>query len=170
MLVGASMSGKTTNALTLRDALVRLKNENADPNGDNRFINKTTTYRLNPKSISMGEMYGDINPATREWSDGVLSHITRILVGNTRSPPPAKSWICFDGPVDAIWIENMNTVLDDNKLLCLVNGERIIADTFAKQRRMFPVEEGVEEGVATLPNVKDAIELSVALMAQYTVK
>ncbi|KAJ9453409.1 Dynein-1-beta heavy chain [Diplonema papillatum] len=141
MLVGASMSGKTTNATTLRDALTKLKKETVDQKSieNNRFINKSTIHRLNPKSISMGEMYGDINPATREWSDGVLSHIARILVDPTKSPPPDRHWICFDGPVDAIWIENMNTVLDDNKLLCLVNGERIkIPDTISI---MFEVQD-----------------------------
>merc|ERR1719446_791023 len=50
-----------------------------------------------------------------------------------------KKLCLVSGPVDALWIESMNTVLDDNKKLCLVSGE-IIALT-SKMRMQFEVED-----------------------------
>eukprot|EP00644_Phytophthora_capsici_P004659 jgi/Phyca11/7444/fgenesh1_pm.PHYCAscaffold_19_\ len=77
---------------------------------------------LNPKCISMGELYGEFNEATQEWHDGLASTIMREAVADET---PDVKWTVFDGPIDALWIENMNTVLDDNMTLCLANGERI---------------------------------------------
>ena len=74
------------------------------------------------QAISMGELYGEVNKLTLEWRDGLMATIERECVKDTTED---HKWIVCDGPVDALSIENMNTVLDDNKMLCLANSERI---------------------------------------------
>ncbi|XP_077065347.1 dynein axonemal heavy chain 11 [Siphateles boraxobius] len=77
---------------------------------------------LNPKAISSGELFGSFHPATREWKDGLLSHFMRDQASNSHSGP---KWIVLDGDIDPMWIESLNTVMDDNKVLTLANNERI---------------------------------------------
>ena len=68
---------------------------------------------LNPKAVTNDELFGIINPATREWKDGLFSTIMRELSVVTHSGP---KWIVLDGDIDPMWIESLNTVMDDNKV------------------------------------------------------
>ncbi len=68
---------------------------------------------LNPKAVTTYELFGCINPATREWKDGLFSTLMRDLSNMTSESP---KWIVLDGDVDPMWIESLNTVMDDNKV------------------------------------------------------
>uniref|UniRef100_A0A3Q3DHJ9 Dynein axonemal heavy chain 17 n=1 Tax=Hippocampus comes TaxID=109280 RepID=A0A3Q3DHJ9_HIPCM len=77
---------------------------------------------LNPKAVTNDELFGIINPSTREWKDGLFSSIMRELSNISHSGP---KWIVLDGDIDPMWIESLNTVMDDNKVLTLASNERI---------------------------------------------
>uniref|UniRef100_A0A8C0W387 Dynein axonemal heavy chain 1 n=1 Tax=Castor canadensis TaxID=51338 RepID=A0A8C0W387_CASCN len=131
MLVGPTGSGKSNCYRVLAAAMTMLKGQPSVSGGVYEAVNY---YVLNPKAITMGQLYGEFDVLTHEWTDGIFSSLIR--------------WYMFDGPVDAVWIENMNTVLDDNKKLCLSSGE-IIKLTEA-MTMMFEVQDLAVASPATV--------------------
>ncbi|KAK3546101.1 hypothetical protein QTP70_022875 [Hemibagrus guttatus] len=116
MIVGKTGSGKTVTWRILQNTLSTMHRK-----GEPGF-NLVHECPLNPKAVSLGELYGEYDLSTNEWTDGVLSSLMRAACADEK---PDEKWIVFDGPVDTLWIESMNSVMDDNKVLTLINGERI---------------------------------------------
>ncbi|XP_063958044.1 dynein axonemal heavy chain 6-like isoform X2 [Lytechinus pictus] len=240
MLVGPSGGGKTSVRSILQRALVVLPTIHMEEgNEKGKTIMKTygkkgrvDTFTLNPKCVKMGELYGQTDPNTLEWTDGLLASAVRKfsrenashhlggeddsrpgtnISGTTRdmesmsgmttprsasrgpspggtSYPPSTSasqsivmdsttggdsirpvtedrsekmghgageqtpndwqWLVLDGPVDTLWVENLNTALDDSKLLCLANGERI--SLTPGMRLLFEVDNLSQASPATI--------------------
>ncbi|XP_036611437.1 dynein heavy chain 14, axonemal [Trichosurus vulpecula] len=211
MLVGATGGGKTTIRKILEKALIVLptlststpeKQEETSQVAGKR--GKIEIFTLNPKCITLGELYGQMDLNNMEWSDGLLSSSVRKFVHYGTKKKAKKNietgenlrlsnfseifildpsdkeefiqdkdededetekdvqspednhhmtitdwqWIVFDGPVDTIWIENLNTVLDDNKTLCLANSERIILTDSI--RMIFEVDNLSQASPATI--------------------
>lgn len=168
MIVGSTLSGKTTTIKTLEEALKRSRDneiqektvvykhqkaklmgkkhgkklKNFKPGSENisalddikltpddlKIIKAkcknegVETFHINPKSITIGQLMGSFDETSHDWHDGILAYLMRqcsIDISNKRK------WIVFDGPIDPIWVENLNSVLDDNKKLTLNTGETI---------------------------------------------
>ncbi|VDL93852.1 unnamed protein product, partial [Schistocephalus solidus] len=113
MMVGPSGSGKSMAWRALLKALERVEGVEG------------VAHVIDPKSISKDSLYGYLDPNTREWTDGLFTHTLRKIIDSVRGESLKRQWIIFDGDVDPEWVENLNSVLDDNKLLTLPNGERL---------------------------------------------
>lgn len=109
LIVGPGGSGKSTLWRVLKEALTKMKR-------------KIMQHTMNPKAIPRSQLLGHMDMDTREWFDGVLTQAARSVV---REAAEVHSWIICDGDVDPEWIESLNSVLDDNRLLTLPSGERI---------------------------------------------
>jgi len=83
---------------------------------------KIRIFPLNPKAISKNMLLGEYDQDTREFKNGVITANSRKVVNEDNN---TLCWIICDGDIDPKWIESLNSVLDDNKLLTLPNGERI---------------------------------------------
>jgi dynein heavy chain, axonemal len=105
---------------------------------------KVHIHSMNPKSVSIGKLYGDYEKVG-DWADGILGLTVRDAAADKSED---THWVMLDGPVDTLWIENLNTVLDDNKKLCLISGE--IIKMTQKMTMMFEVEDLQEASPATV--------------------
>ena len=108
-VIGAAGTGKTQ--------IIKSLNKTYQIMGLKPYINY-----INPKAVTTDELYGVINPSTREWKDGLFSTTMRDL---SNIPNENPKWIVLDGDIDPMWIESLNTVMDDNKVLTLASNERV---------------------------------------------
>ncbi|XP_050526495.1 cytoplasmic dynein 2 heavy chain 1 isoform X2 [Daktulosphaira vitifoliae] len=105
VIMGPPSTGKTTIIQLLAQALGNVK-----------------MHKINPKAQSKIELLGKVDLDTRQWIDGIISKAAQQAYSENSD---VMSWIIFDGDVDPEWIESLNSVLDDNRLLTLPSGWRI---------------------------------------------
>lgn len=113
MVVGKSGTGKSMAWNALFKALERIEGKEGH------------IHLIDPKSVAKDKLYGWLDVTTREWTDGIFTKILRNIIDDIRGEGLKRHWIVFDGDVDPEWVENLNSVLDDNKMLTLPNGERL---------------------------------------------
>ncbi|QIW99025.1 hypothetical protein AMS68_004543 [Peltaster fructicola] len=158
MMVGSSGTGKSTAWQTLLAAMQRVDGIEG------------VCHVIDPKVMSKEHLYGNLESTTREWTDGLFTSILRKVVDNLRGEDSKRHWIIFDGDVDPEWVENLNSVLDDNKLLTLPNGERLGLPP--NVRIMFEVETLKYATLATVSRCgmvwfsDDTVEVNVMISRQ----
>ncbi len=105
--------------------------------------------------MSLNELYGYTDVTTLEWKNGIISKVVKLFCDQLStttlgslsvsssettcsnsfdsesdicypsSAPSGWKWVHIDGPMAPLWLDNLNSVLDDSKVLYLPNNERV---------------------------------------------
>ena len=127
----------------------KIKDEDIDYDYLKKFdpkYRKIKTWTINPKSITMGELFGEENEEKKIFEYGIATKKLKKALNQEREDK--FRIVILDGPIDTKWIENMNSVLDDSQTLCLANGERIKLKSHVKV--FFEVEDLSKASLATV--------------------
>lgn len=114
ILVGEAGCGKTSVLTAVTTTIQKLSEQ------------KIIIYTLPTKALTKIELFGSLDPITYEWKDGLFASILRAVSSDALGKFKNKDiWIVFDSDLDPQYTETLNSVLDDNKILTLPNGERL---------------------------------------------
>eukprot|EP01022_Parablepharisma_sp_SALTPOND_P021165 TRINITY_DN4086_c0_g1_i1.p1 TRINITY_DN4086_c0_g1~~TRINITY_DN4086_c0_g1_i1.p1 ORF type:complete len:4151 (+),score=615.43 TRINITY_DN4086_c0_g1_i1:13469-25921(+) len=125
LVIGESLSGKTTAIQALKNSLTKISSDQVP----------IKLQTLNPKAVTLKQLFGYFD-SSHSWIDGVLAKALRDFADSNEK---CQKWLVCDGPVDTTWMESINSVLDDNKKLCLSSGTAINLDSTV--RMFFEVED-----------------------------
>ena len=117
LLLGPAGSGKTVCREMVGAARERM--------GSDGRRAQLQVHTIDPKACTLNDLYGHM--AKNVWNDGILSWCMRTMINDEHEghEGAGERWLVLDGDIEASWVESLNTVMDDNKMLTLANNERI---------------------------------------------
>ena len=154
MLVGGTLSGKTT-TLELLKKLNEVQKAKPQPKNKKEKEDEFTDIeirRIFPKSIELDELYGRIG-SDGQYHDGLLPFHLKDISNSRYDDGKSRTikWLVLDSPVDTLWIESLNTLLDETRMLSLPSGFRINLKRDIKV--VFEAEELTSATPATISRV-----------------
>eukprot|EP00929_Paragymnodinium_shiwhaense_P038466 TRINITY_DN20312_c0_g5_i1.p1 TRINITY_DN20312_c0_g5~~TRINITY_DN20312_c0_g5_i1.p1 ORF type:complete len:4379 (-),score=957.45 TRINITY_DN20312_c0_g5_i1:503-13639(-) len=101
-------------------APVPVRDPLADRLGESHTWLPVRIERINPKAVTLGQLYGKLDENAHEWVEGIIVLAVRAAIA---AEGGCRDWVVLDGPVDPQWMESMNSALDDCRSLCASSGE-----------------------------------------------